>query len=197
MFSGGCRTPDRQHPFQRLQAAGLFRPEHPSRPYLLLDEPTDGLDPNQKHEIRTMIRAMSDRKTIFLSTHILDEMDALCTRAIIIARGKVLVDETPDQLKKRSALRGAIRLTVKATESQPVMDCIAGVEGVESTKTMESDPGLVVVQVLPRNPEMPPVDGLLAAIQSGGLTMESIAVEEGRLDDVFRAITDSDTSTAT
>ena len=71
--------------------------------YLILDEPTDGLDPNQKHEIRTMIREMSDRKTIILSTHILDEMDALCTRAIIIANGQVLVDETPGQLKNRSA----------------------------------------------------------------------------------------------
>ncbi len=66
--------------------------------YLILDEPTDGLDPNQKHEVRLMIRGMSAEKAIILSTHILDEVDAVCTRAIIIADGRVVVDETPDQL---------------------------------------------------------------------------------------------------
>lgn len=71
-------------------------------PVLILDEPTDGLDPNQKHEVRRIITGMAANKAIILSTHILEEVDAICTRAIIIARGKVIVDETPASLKQRS-----------------------------------------------------------------------------------------------
>jgi ABC-2 type transport system ATP-binding protein len=69
-------------------------------PVLVLDEPTDGLDPNQKHEVRTLIRAMAPEKAIVISTHILEEVAAVCTRAIIIARGRVLADDTPAGLVK-------------------------------------------------------------------------------------------------
>ena len=65
---------------------------------LVLDEPTDGLDPNQKHEVRNLILAMAPRKAIIISTHILEEVSAVCTRAIIIARGQVLADSTPEAL---------------------------------------------------------------------------------------------------
>ena len=68
-------------------------------PVLVLDEPTDGLDPNQKHEVRELIRRMAPEKAIVISTHILEEVDAVCTRAIIIARGKVLADSTPKALE--------------------------------------------------------------------------------------------------
>ena len=70
-------------------------------PVLVLDEPTDGLDPNQKNEVRALIRSMAAEKAVILSTHILEEVDALCTRVIIISRGKVVVDETPAQLRAR------------------------------------------------------------------------------------------------
>lgn len=69
---------------------------------LILDEPTDGLDPNQKHEVRQLIRSMSEEKLIVISTHILEEVDAVCTRAIIIADGRILVDDTPDNLAKQA-----------------------------------------------------------------------------------------------
>jgi ABC-2 type transport system ATP-binding protein len=72
-------------------------------PGLVLDEPTDGLDPNQKNEVRGLIRSMAADKAIILSTHILEEVEALCTRVIIIARGRVLVDETPAELRARHA----------------------------------------------------------------------------------------------
>lgn len=71
-------------------------------PVLVLDEPTDGLDPNQKHEVRKIIAGMAEKKAIVLSTHILEEVDAICNRVIIIARGRVIVDETPGQLRARS-----------------------------------------------------------------------------------------------
>jgi ABC-2 type transport system ATP-binding protein len=70
---------------------------------LILDEPTDGLDPNQKHEVRTLINDMSKDKIIVISTHILEEVDAVCNRAMIIANGQVLADDTPAELKARSA----------------------------------------------------------------------------------------------
>ena len=70
-------------------------------PVLILDEPTDGLDPNQKHEVRKLIKAMSEDKAIILSTHILEEVEAICNRIIVIDQGKVRVDETPDEFKTR------------------------------------------------------------------------------------------------
>lgn len=69
---------------------------------LILDEPTDGLDPNQKHHVRELIRSLSQEKLVIVSTHILEEVSAVCTRAMIIARGKMLVDETPTALMARS-----------------------------------------------------------------------------------------------
>jgi len=69
-------------------------------PILILDEPTDGLDPNQKHEVRKIISGMAENKVIILSTHILEEVDALCTRIIIIADGRIVIDETPEEIRK-------------------------------------------------------------------------------------------------
>ncbi len=71
-------------------------------PVLILDEPTDGLDPNQKHEVRALINEMAGAKTVIISTHILEEVDAVCTRAIIIARGRIVADDTPQGLAARS-----------------------------------------------------------------------------------------------
>jgi len=68
---------------------------------LILDEPTDGLDPNQKHEVRKLINKMAKDKCIIISTHILEEVEAVCSRTIIIAKGKILVDSTPEQLKEK------------------------------------------------------------------------------------------------
>ena len=70
-------------------------------PVLVLDEPTDGLDPNQKHEVRRLITEMGKDKCIIVSTHILDEVEAVCSRTIIMARGKVLVDSTPKELREK------------------------------------------------------------------------------------------------
>jgi gliding motility-associated transport system ATP-binding protein len=71
-------------------------------PVLILDEPTDGLDPNQKFEVRGLINEMARDKIIVISTHILEEVDAVCTRAIIIARGRIVADDTPVNLVARS-----------------------------------------------------------------------------------------------
>src|SRR6266567_1349388 len=77
---------------------------------LVLDEPTDGLDPNQKHEVRTLIRRMGEKKAIIFSTHILEEVEAVCSRALIIDRGRIVANGTPRDLKQRSATAGAVIL---------------------------------------------------------------------------------------
>jgi ABC-2 type transport system ATP-binding protein len=77
-------------------------------PVLVLDEPTDGLDPNQKHEVRTLIGQMAPGKAIVISTHILEEVSAVCTRAVIIARGRVVADETPAALAARGPSMDAV-----------------------------------------------------------------------------------------
>src|SRR5436190_19956732 len=77
---------------------------------LILDEPTDGLDPNQKHEVRTLIRTMGEKKAIIFSTHILEEVEAVCSRAIIIDRGTIVANGTPRELKMRSDQAGAVTL---------------------------------------------------------------------------------------
>jgi len=83
---------------------------------LILDEPTDGLDPNQKHEMRLLIKQMAKNKAIVLSTHILEEVEAVCTRAIIIARGKVLFDGTPAELSERGPLDDVFRRITTGAE---------------------------------------------------------------------------------
>src|SRR5205085_698943 len=75
---------------------------------LVLDEPTDGLDPNQKHEVRGLIRRMGQKKAIIFSTHILEEVDAACSRAIIIDRGQIVANGTPQQLRQKSEWAGAV-----------------------------------------------------------------------------------------
>src|SRR5690606_29305783 len=87
---------------------------------LVLDEPTDGLDPNQKHEIRNLIRRMGEKKAIIFSTHILEEVDAVCSRAIIIDRGKIVANGTPQELRRRSEWAGAVTLRVRGVSASAV-----------------------------------------------------------------------------
>ncbi len=87
---------------------------------LVLDEPTDGLDPNQKHEVRQLIRRMGEKKGIIFSTHILEEVDAVCSRAIIIDRGKIVANGTPQELRQKSEWAGAVTLRVKGVASSAV-----------------------------------------------------------------------------
>ena len=85
---------------------------------LVLDEPTDGLDPNQKHEVRQLIRRMGEKKAIIFSTHILEEVDAVCSRAIIIDRGKIVANGTPQELRQKSEWAGAVTLRVKGVAAE-------------------------------------------------------------------------------
>jgi ABC-2 type transport system ATP-binding protein len=161
--------------------------------YLIMDEPTDGLDPNQKHEVRAMIREMAKEKTIILSTHILEEVEAVCTRAIIIADGKIVADDTPERLKSRSSGHGTLCLIIPSTPEKDVLLDLNAIPGVRDIETSTGvGEGRVMLRIYPADPTTPPVEMVMNYITKKGMGVQSLFVEKGRLDDVFRLITTTD-----
>lgn len=158
---------------------------------LILDEPTDGLDPNQKHEVRTLIRRMGEKKAIVFSTHILEEVEAACTRAIIIDRGQIVANGTPSQLKQKSDVSGAVLVRVQAVPSAELKDKMAQAGVGRKVLVIKEDASAVTVRVYPKNGSL---DGDLArSVYEMALAqrwkLEELHTEEGRLDEVFRSIT--------
>ena len=150
---------------------------------LVLDEPTDGLDPNQKQEVRALIHAMAKDKTIIVSTHILEEVHAVCDRAIIIADGRVLADDTPAGLEARSRYHQAVSLsTDNAKAAQELLTRIADVAAVVI------DPQDGRVTAFPR-PGRQIFAAVTEALRQNHFPFHEIALEQGRLDEVFRQIT--------
>lgn len=161
-------------------------------PVLILDEPTDGLDPNQKHEIRTLIRRMGEKKAIIFSTHILEEVDAVCSRAIIIDRGRIVANGTPRELRAKSEWAGAVSLRVTGMAAGAVKEKLGAVRSVKRV-TANEDGSRVVATAFPRTAG----DGDLARDileATKGWQVEELHTEEGRLDEVFRSITMPDTA---
>ena len=159
---------------------------------LILDEPTDGLDPNQKHEVRTLIRGMSAEKVIVLSTHILEEVDAVCTRATIIAGGRIVSDGTPEDLLRRSRMHNALRLGLLAGDAsaERVVEALQAVSGVSLAEVVAapSSGGALEVMLFPTG-SVPLAGPAGEAARANGWEVTEMHVERGRLDDVFRAIT--------
>ncbi len=160
--------------------------------YLILDEPTDGLDPNQKHEVRLMIRRMSAEKVIILSTHILEEMDAVCNRAIIIANGKIVSDSTPSDLRAKSPVHGAVSLTLRGTDPEKFLSFVQEINGVKTAKLIKKDTDAFKVRIFPENKDTPIADRIISGVSENKYELKSVFVEQGRLDEVFRTITTSD-----
>jgi ABC-2 type transport system ATP-binding protein len=158
---------------------------------LILDEPTDGLDPNQKHEVRKLITRMGENKVIIFSTHILEEVEAACTRVIIIDRGKMVASGTPQELKARSDVAGAVRLTVRGVSAALLGDKLAA--HCALVEILSDTPERVALRCYPRERSPLFVSDIAALAQREAWQVDEIHVEEGRLDDVFRAITLPDT----
>ncbi|GAB4384743.1 MAG: ABC transporter ATP-binding protein [Phycisphaerales bacterium] len=158
---------------------------------LILDEPTDGLDPNQKHEVRELIRTMArcsqPRKLIVLSTHILEEVEAVCTRAVVIARGRVVADETPAALQARSRLHNAVTIGVRSAPAD-LAQALRELASVQLVEELEAGADAQRLRVIPRN-GMLIVQEVREVVSSRGCAIEEIRVEAGRLDEVFRSIT--------
>jgi len=159
--------------------------------YLIMDEPTDGLDPNQKHEVRAMIREMAREKIIILSTHILEEVDELCTRVIIISDGRIMADDTPEGLRTRSSIYGSLRLTVNGAGERDLATDMAALSKVDRTEMIAQHGGDVTLRVYPEKTGSPPVDDILAYLHEEGLKIGAFEVEAGRLDEVFRMVTNA------
>ena len=153
---------------------------------LILDEPTDGLDPNQKREVRRLIRAMAKDKIIIISTHILEEVAAVCNRVMIIANGRLLADDTPLGLISRSRYHNAVSLVVEAPEK--VASALGELPQVRKVEIREgeltlfpgAEPGLL--------------EAVTAAVRQNQWQVSALRLEAGRLDEVFHSITSAEVS---
>jgi ABC-2 type transport system ATP-binding protein len=163
-------------------------------PVLIMDEPTDGLDPNQKHAVRELIRAMAPQKAIIVSTHILEEVEAICTRAVIIDRGAVVANGTPAELLARSRYHNAVTMTLALTDADAAA---AKLKALPAVAQVERKPWGENVQLtaFPRSGALL-IEAVGALVSREGWKAKELYAEAGRLDEVFRAITTSDAARA-
>ncbi|MGD8560269.1 MAG: ATP-binding cassette domain-containing protein [Gammaproteobacteria bacterium] len=155
---------------------------------LILDEPTDGLDPNQKYEVRTLIKNMAAEKAIILSTHILEEVHAVCTRAIIISNGKLLADGTPASLEARSPQHNTVEITVHGGSADAINRELEQLSGVKSVEKILDDGGSASFRVYPTGTEAP-ITQVSHLARDKNWDVENLHIVKGQLDDVFRSIT--------
>lgn len=156
---------------------------------LILDEPTDGLDPNQKHEVRTLIKEMASRKAIILSTHILEEVEAVCTRASIIARGRVIFDGSPDELEAKSEDHNAVTLTVGAHDAEGITSILKGLSDVRDVRRIRGESEvLATLRIYPKGGK-PITKAVAEAARNNKWRVDEMRHERGRLDEVFRQLT--------
>jgi ABC-2 type transport system ATP-binding protein len=148
---------------------------------LILDEPTDGLDPNQKHEVRHLIREMSSEKIIIISTHTLEEVHALCNRAMIISDGRLLVDDTPAGLITRSRYHNAVTLVVE--EPERVASILSEIPQARKVELREGE-----LTVFPAKGAAL-FEVISDAVKENGWSVSELRLEAGRLDEVFRQVT--------
>jgi len=153
---------------------------------LILDEPTDG--PNQKHEVRSLIENLSADKAIIISTHILEEVDAVCSSAVIIAKGKVLFSGTPTQLAGRSIYHNAVNISVSNADVDSVTQALTNIEKVAGVETSSIDSDNQMLTVIAKD-NTSVVDEVRASLTTGGWSSSQLFIESGRLDEVFRSIT--------
>src|SRR6202789_394183 len=152
---------------------------------LILDEPTDGLDPNQKHEVRRLINELSKDKLVIVSTHILEEVHEVCTRAIIIANGRIVADETPTALEARSRYHHAVSLRFdKPEELAAARREIAALPEVSEVEAEERELKLTAVPRPGKN-VLPAVSAMISRYD---WDVPELHLESGRLDEVFRTL---------
>ena len=157
---------------------------------LILDEPTDGLDPNQKHQVRELIKGLAKDKIVIISTHILEEVSAVCSRALIISEGKLLLDGKPDELERQSRHHNAIclQLAEEYTDVQQQLATIADIENVECVADLEDR----TFMIFPKDGQML-LPEVVRWLDDKQWEVENIHLEKGRLDDVFRQVTRAQT----
>ena len=155
---------------------------------LILDEPTDGLDPNQKHLVRTLIRGMAQDKAIIISTHILEEVESVCTRSVIISDGGIVFDGTPRDLQRRSRRYNAVSVRLQSQSSAALAKEIAALPGVAEVDTVDDAVGLATLLVIPQDGHQI-IHDLSECVRSSGVAIEEMYAERGDLSEVFRQLT--------
>ncbi len=164
-----------------LAQAILHEPE-----ILILDEPTDGLDPNQKHQVREMIKGLSKEKIVIISTHILEEVTAVCNRVMVLAAGRIVSDSTPADLLAKSSFRDAISLSFQGEQiPNEAVTLLGELNGVKNV--MVTADSLVI---FPSPGQVNLLADIYESARAHGWQLSSIHVEKGRLDDVFRSLTE-------
>ncbi|MEE4296035.1 MAG: ABC transporter ATP-binding protein [Wenzhouxiangella sp.] len=150
-------------------------------PALILDEPTDGLDPNQKHDVRDLIREMASERIVIISTHILEEVDALCTRAMIIAHGRLLADDEPAGLLTRSRYHNAVTLVLDDLQA-----AASRLGALQESNEVEIRRGRLTVFPSGQGDLF---EAVTREVREAGWKVSQIQLESGRLDEVFRSVT--------
>ena len=151
---------------------------------LILDEPTDGLDPNQKHHVRQLIKNLAKDKIVIISTHILEEVNAVCTRAIIIDHGRIVVDGTPAELEARSRLHQAV--SVRLTRDYNLAADLESVADVAQVQQDDSDPLHFTILSKDGRTIFPTISELA---QTRDWPISEFHINKGQLEDVFRNMT--------
>jgi len=162
---------------------------------LILDEPTDGLDPNQKHQVRQVINDMAAVKSTVISTHILEEVHAVCSRAMIIARGQLLADGTPTELESQSRYHNTVTIRTRSMPPAPERTGLGQLDGVSEVEEGGAS-GVMEFRVRPRDGAVI-LPAISAYVTEKGWDVDEIRLEKGQLDDVFRQLTTSDGPAAT
>lgn len=163
---------------------------------LIMDEPTDGLDPNQKHEVRGLIKHMAAAggkgRAVVLSTHILEEVEAVCSRVVLIAKGKVVADCTPSEFMAKSRYHNAVTLTLVPPEGVMIFDELKRVQGVadvEDGGSVKEGSGTKVTCTVVAKKGKDVRDEVAQLVKSKGWKVHTMRTEAGRMDDVFRELT--------
>ena len=157
-------------------------------PVLLLDEPTDGLDPNQKHEVRKLISQLKEDRTILVSTHILEEVEAICSRAIILSEGKIVGDGTPEELLSKSIYHNAINLKISAQSNQDFQQILLEIPSVEKVEIHGTNHQTLKFLILPKQGKSI-LEEVKERLDQNNVKILEMYVEKGRLDEVFRQMT--------
>ncbi len=157
-------------------------------PVLIMDEPTDGLDPNQKHHVRNLIKDMAAEKAIVVSTHILEEVEAVCTRAVVIAKGRIVADGTAEDLMRRVPYHGAVAIRLSEQHAKAAISTLSAHTDVDRVETLEEANSHVALRAIPKNGKTIAAD-VASLLRNEAVPVEELFVERGKLDDVFRQIT--------
>ncbi len=164
-------------------------------PVLIMDEPTDGLDPNQKFAVRRLIATMAKDKAIIISTHILEEVDAVCSRAMIIDKGLIVADGTPEDMAARSRYHNAVTVHIGPHHTASARQAFDAIDAVDEIHEATLADGAVAFTLFPKKARRI-IESVSALVSDKDWDIRALIAEGGHLDEVFRQCTTADAAPA-